>query len=136
MSEILGPAERPCGSCPYRKDVPSGVWHADEYAKLPKYDLPTPEQPMSLFLCHQQDGHVCAGWAGCHDTDELFALRLRQPELAPEERQKIHDYVSPVPLFESGQEAAEHGLAEYDAISSRALTLQRNLRRKGIVKEG
>ena len=29
---------KPCASCPYRCDVPSGVWHPDEYAKLEVYD--------------------------------------------------------------------------------------------------
>lgn len=24
----------PCETCPYRRDVPSGVWSADEYRKL------------------------------------------------------------------------------------------------------
>ena len=49
------PAPRPCDSCPYRQDVPSGIWAASEYAKLPAYDAPTCAQSARLFLCHQHD---------------------------------------------------------------------------------
>jgi hypothetical protein len=37
-SEALTCAARPCASCPYRKDVPSGIWAAHEYTKLLAYD--------------------------------------------------------------------------------------------------
>ncbi|MGQ5261052.1 DUF6283 family protein [Micromonospora sp. ZYX-F-536] len=110
-----GPAKAPCGTCPYRRDVPSGVWDASEYAKLPAYDAPTALQPGGLFLCHQADGRVCAGWAGCHDTDNLLALRLAALHgMDPDEVTATRDYVSPVPLFGSGTEAAEHGMAGID----------------------
>ncbi|MFD7961193.1 DUF6283 family protein [Streptomyces zaomyceticus] len=39
------PAPRPCASCPYRRDVPSGVWSRGDYVKLPLYDGPTWTQP-------------------------------------------------------------------------------------------
>lgn len=51
-SQVRGPAPQPCASCPYRRDVPSGIWAAEEYAKLPAYDADTPFQPPHLFLCH------------------------------------------------------------------------------------
>ena len=126
----LGPAARPCGSCPYRRDVPSGVWHAEEYAKLPLYDQPTYDQPEAAFFCHQQDGHLCAGWVGCHDTTQLLALRLPFHGLSEEELDKTHEYVSPVPLFESGKDAAVHGIREYDNPGPRADTVRRNLLRR------
>jgi hypothetical protein len=107
-----GPASSPCGTCPYRRDVPSGVWDAGEYAKLPDYDAPTALQPPGLFLCHQADGRVCAGWVGCHDSEELLALRLAALQgMNPQELAATRAYTSPVPLFGSGKEAAEHGLA-------------------------
>jgi hypothetical protein len=106
-------------SCPYRTDVPSGIWAAEEYAKLPRYDAPTMEQPPQAFLCHQMDrsapgARVCAGWAGCHDGGHLLALRfaLMQGTMTGEDADATIDYVSPVPLFASGAEAAEHGMAE------------------------
>lgn len=100
----------PCGSCPYRRDVPSGIWDASEYAKLPGYDGEIADQvaagAFGLFFCHQQDGNLCAGWVGCHDMAHMLATRLHR--VAPE----VYHYRSPVPLFTSGREAAQHGLAE------------------------
>lgn len=122
------PAKQPCGSCPYRRDVPSGIWSEDEYAKLPAFDRPTGEQPLAAFFCHQQDGRLCAGWVGTHDMVESLGLRMavacgvidRADQLA------ALDYVSPVPLFGSGAEAAAHGLADLESPDDRA---QRTIRR-------
>ncbi|MFI6512872.1 DUF6283 family protein [Streptosporangium sp. NPDC050855] len=120
------PAPRPCESCPYRKDVPSGVWAPEEYEKLREYDRPTGEQPPTVFLCHQQDrdsaSRICGGWAGCHDGDELLALRVATMtgRMTPEEAYAVTDYVSPVPLFSSGKEAADHGMAEVEQPSDQA----------------
>jgi hypothetical protein len=112
------PGKAPCGTCPYRRDVPSGVWHPREYAKLLRYDGETGDQLMNgatgLFFCHQQDGRLCAGWVGCHDTQHLLALRLSP--VAPE----TFTYESPVPLFGSGAEAAAHGLARVDDPDAKA----------------
>jgi hypothetical protein len=106
------PAKAPCYSCPYRRDVAAGIWHPDEYAKLPTYDGDTGEQIMKggigLFFCHQRDGKLCAGWVGCHDTVHLAALRFNRVDPA------TYDYESPVPLFASGAEAAEHGMSGVD----------------------
>lgn len=131
--EIRPPAPRACITCPYRLDTPSGVWSADEYQKLPAYDLPTGEQPTAVFLCHQHDGRACAGWAGCHDGDGLLALRLVgfRPELSPATAAAIRDYRSPVPLHSSGQAAAAHGLADLctpgpDADRARAKLLRQH----------
>lgn len=122
------PAPRPCASCPYRRDVPSGVWAAEEYEKLRAYDRPTMGQPPQVFLCHQKNrdaagGRVCAGWAGVHDGAHLLALRFAVLErrMTPEDVDSTIDYVSPAPLFGSGTEAAEHGLAEVDAPGVRAV---------------
>ena len=127
-----GPAARACGSCPYRRDVPSGVWHASEYRKLPAYDNDTMGQPPHLFLCHQQDGRVCAGWAGCHDGAHLLALRVAAMSgtLTDDELTATVDYVSPVPLFRSGAEAAAHGLADVDQPDERACRTIDTLTRK------
>lgn len=123
------PAPRPCDSCPYRQDVPSGIWAASEYAKLPAYDAPTYAQPARLFLCHQHDrdddrARVCSGWAGCHDGDHLLALRIAvaDGEITEEVAAAIRDYASPVPLFSSGAEAAVHGMREISKPSWDACT--------------
>lgn len=126
------PAKAPCRSCPYRRDVPSGVWSPEEYAKLPPYDLPTGEQPHGVFYCHQQDGRVCAGWAGCHDMNENLGLRLALAfeTLTPADVYAITEYQSPVPLFESGAAAAEHGLSEVERPGGSAVEMIQRLERK------
>lgn len=111
--QVRGPAPRPCESCPYRRDVPSGVWEAAEYDKLPAYDSDTALQPTGLFLCHQQNGRVCAGWVGCHG-DDLLGLRLAAATgaMSRADLAAALDYRSPVALFATGAKAAEHGKAE------------------------
>lgn len=115
----LPPAPRPCGACPYRQDVPSGVWSPEDYAKLPGFDGPTWQQVPRLFQCHLHDldddhARVCAGWAGCHDMDENMAVRvaLASGEITVETARAICRYESPVSLFASGAEAAVHGMRE------------------------
>lgn len=138
------PSPRPCASCPYRQDAPSGVWAASEYAKLPLYDEPTYAQPARLFLCHQHDrnddrARVCAGWAGCHDGDHLLALRVAVSagEIGVETADAIRDYVSPVPLFASGAEAAAHGVREIREPGADACTAIRKISRtRGDLTEG
>ncbi len=129
---VRGPAIAPCGSCPYRCDVPSGVWAAEEYEKLPPFDRPTGEQPLEVFLCHQQNGRLCAGWVGCHDMTESLGLRLALASgvVTVETAEQAMDYRSSVPLFESGAAAAEHGLRDVPAPSEDAIRVARRLHRK------
>ena len=119
-SSLRPPAPRPCDSCPYRRDVPSGVWAHEEYDKLRRYDAPTPDQPPALFQCHQADHdsdtrRICAGWAGCHGR-HLLALRIAlfEGRIEASTHQAAAEYVSPVPLFASGGEAAAHGQTDID----------------------
>lgn len=126
----LAPCKNPCGSCPYRQDVPSGVWAAEEYEKLPEYDEDTGNQPVGLFLCHQQDGHLCAGWAGTHDMDNTLAMRLAHHRMAGEEIEKTYDYVCPVPLWSSGREARDHGMANLETPDDKARRTIEKLTRK------
>lgn len=121
---------RPCTSCPYRRDVPSGVWHPDEYDKLPGYDGDVLEQfaagATGLFFCHQLSGEVCAGWAGCHDMANSLAMRMNAARIDP----AVYDYQSPIPLFGSGAEAAEHGkrgVAAPDAAAARVIRTVRRI---------
>lgn len=108
----IQPRPAPCRSCPYRKDVPSGVWHPDEYAKLPLYDKETGEQPPGLFMCHCGGGSMmCRGWLDTHGVEELLAIRvsLLLGTVSPE----IMDLPkSPVPLFPSGKAACDHGMRD------------------------
>jgi hypothetical protein len=100
-------APRPCASCPYRADVPAGIWDEAEYAKLPDYDRDTADQPYRGFGCHRGDGRLCAGWLGHRRPMDLLAVRIgviggSLPEV-------VASYTTDVPLFASGREAAEHG---------------------------
>lgn len=114
---LPSPPPVPCGSCPYRCDVPSGIWEADEYDKLPAYDGETFEQPLALFMCHQRDGRLCGGWLACHDKDHLLALRFTQVDPS------AYAYTTDVPVFASGAAAREHGLRDIDNPGPRALAL-------------
>ncbi len=128
MTDPPRPSAAPCGTCPYRRDVPAGIWSAEEYEKLPRFDGGTLDQLMQggtgLFFCHQNDGHLCAGWVGCHDVGHLFAVRVS--EVHP----STFDYVSPVPLFGSGAEAAAHGMSGIDDPGPDALAAIAKLERR------
>lgn len=99
---------QPCTDCPYRLDAPSGVWSAEDYGKLPRYDAETGSQPLEPFACHATPDFYCHGWAVCHSARgheyELLSLRLFAPGA---------EIPRPaVPLFASGTEAAAHGLRD------------------------
>ena len=99
----------PCASCPYRVGVPSGVWAREEYEMLRTYDGTILEQACNgateVLGCHQADGQLCSGWVGYRDLHDLLAARLHAAELDD----SVPGYQSPVPLFRSGAEAADHG---------------------------
>lgn len=111
VEKLAAVAKAPCKSCPYRCDVPSGLWDASEYDKLPRYDGSMVEQAIAgaggLFMCHQQDGNLCAGWVAAHGAHNLLAFRLNGGEVHP----AVWAYESPVPVFSSGREACDHGQA-------------------------
>jgi Family of unknown function (DUF6283) len=104
-----------CSACPYRRDVPSGIWVAEEYSKLTEYDAPTSEQPFGPFMCHAKTESYCHGWAVVHSNRgreyELIALRFAGCPTIPEPS---------VPLFDSGTEAANHGMADIGKPSEEA----------------
>jgi hypothetical protein len=133
MEEKTEPRARPCAACPYRQDAPSGLWAASEYDKLPPYDGQTWEQPQGLFMCHSGPDKICAGWAGCHDMENNLAVRLAASR-GEIELNEVTGYVSPVPLFASGIEAAEHGKRDLEAPSERtqkkAVALSRAISRR------
>lgn len=127
------PRPRPCASCPYRRNAPSGVWDRTEYAKLPEYDRDMAGQPAAVFHCHQgadsTGAHpVCSGWLGHRDPADLLAVRLGiitghvDPSCA--------EYTTQVPLFASGAEAAAHGTAEIETPGAEARAVIGKLVRK------
>lgn len=115
-------AKAPCISCPYRRDVPSGLWSEDEYVKLFAFDGSMTDQALtpaahSVFMCHQNDGKLCAGWVGTHGADNLLALRLRPVDPS------VWTYESPVKLWRSGAQAARHGMRDIDKPGKEARVL-------------
>jgi hypothetical protein len=118
MPDKLHVRPKPCATCPYRRDVPSGVWAPEEYAKLPIYDCTTTEQgeagAFEVFVCHTApETHVCSGWVATIDTDESMAIRIACAR-GQLDREEVESYTSPVPLFASGAEAAGHGMRDVD----------------------
>lgn len=131
MSEPLTCAAAPCKSCPYRQDVPSGVWDQSEYDKLPGYDGGMIDQlaagTAGVFMCHQQDGRLCAGWVACHGAENLVAFRFRGAEAHPD----VWDYATKVPVFESGRAARNHGMRDLESPGPQARKTIDRLLRKG-----
>lgn len=120
----------PCEACPYRRDVPSGVWSHAEYEKLRPYDQPTFGQPAAGFACHAAPAAFCHGWAVVHNSrgraNELLALRLHPCEVPK----------PTVPLFASGNAAADHGQKDIDNPSLKAqLTCQRLVKKHRRLRE-
>ena len=134
MTRLHPPARNPCGSCPYRRDVPSGVWNADEYRKLPGFDGETFEQSPTVFACHQQDGRLCAGWVAVNDMTRSLGLRMAvlNGMIHEEDVDTIVDYATDVPLFASGAEACEHGLRGIEQPDRAARRTIDKLVRKGV----
>jgi len=101
-----------CTACPYRRDVPSGVWAASEYDKLAGYDKETPDQPMGVFHCHATPEVICHGWAVVHGRQDkghdLLGLRLLAG-MGQFDFNQLDEVKEGVPLFSSGTEACEHG---------------------------
>jgi hypothetical protein len=124
-------AASPCVSCPYRRDVPSGIWDASEYERLPKFDGTLAEQALAgalhLFGCHQDDGRLCAGWIAAHGAENLLAVLVRGAlRIDP----AVFDFESPVPVFGSGREARAHGLRDIDHPGQEARRMMARIERK------
>jgi hypothetical protein len=136
MSDITAPAAAPCASCPYRRDVPEGVWSENEYDKLPPYDDETAHQPVAVFMCHQQDGRVCAGWAGCHDMNHALAVRMLAFTAEPDVLEAILDYETDVQLWDSGQQACDHGKSGIARPGPRAVRMIEMLEAKQLRQGG
>ena len=126
----MKPRKTPCASCPYRRDVPSGIWAASDYVKLYAYDGSTSDQAinggMRVFQCHQSPGKdVCAGWAAVAGNYDCLALRLASSLDPNVDVPAVLHYTTDVPLFGSGAEAAQHGMRDiyhpsWTAIEARA----------------
>jgi Family of unknown function (DUF6283) len=135
MTKTLAVAKRPCASCPYRKDAPSGLWARHEYDKLLSYDGEIIDQlkngAVATFWCHQRNGKLCAGWIATHGAANLLAMQLNAPKVPRE----TWEYTTDVPLFGSGAEARKHGLKDLKKPGRKAVRLMDALVEKGLAKE-
>ena len=90
-------------------------------------DMVERERELVVLLLRPQPRRMteelCAGWVGCHDTVELLALRMNRVDPS------VYDYVSPVPLHESGAAAAEAGMADIEDPSPRTMAKAAQLQR-------
>lgn len=78
MSRAFAP--EPCGSCPYRTDVPVGTWHRSEFENLLANDRS--EMGGNVFGCHRfrlrpEEADVCAGWYLDQQRRGYPSIRLR-----------------------------------------------------------
>lgn len=124
MSELDIKPE-PCLTCPYRKDVPSGVWDREEYEKLRLYDDVFPMQT-AIFLCHgsRDAGHdiACKGWVMVHQ--DSIAVRLAQST----GKLSFEAFTPTVcKLHKSGNAAADFGERDLKRPKRKALTVIRKL---------
>lgn len=134
--KVSKPRKNPCASCPYRKNVPSGVWDETEYSKLPRYDGEIHEQSsIAIFRCHQlAEDNICSGWLGHRDEpDDLLAVRLGL--MRGDLDLSCLDYATDVPLFESGAAAAEHGMKQILDPGDDAVAVIRKITRKHHILE-
>jgi hypothetical protein len=113
----LMPRPRPCSSCPYRADAPSGVWAREEYEKLPGYDGEIIDQAQAgrtgPFLCHSHNVRLCSGWVAHRDhPSDLLAIRLgvAQGWISPD----VYGHTAAVALHVSGAAACACGLRDMD----------------------
>lgn len=131
-------APAPCGSCPYRRDTPPGVWDASEYEKLrhfgfdPEAGIPP---TIAVFLCHQTHllgrETVCRGWLTVEQDSPAVRLALSRGEVTAAQ------VYAPalVPLYATGDEAADAGLAAVERPPLAARRLATRLHRKGVGRQ-
>ncbi len=131
MSEPLHVAPRPCTTCPYRKDTPPGLWAASEYERLAEFD--GHGNIGHVFLCHQTHATgvdtACKGWLWVHQDDASVRVAQLAGKVTPE--QVAAD--PQVPLYASGAEARDAGLAGVERPSAAARRAMSKLRRTGVV---
>jgi hypothetical protein len=88
------------------------------------YDGGTGEQAakgaFGVFVCHQGDGKLCAGWAAVHGNRDCLALRLAASLDPDVDVSAVLGYATDVPLWGSGAEAAAHGRRDIEEPSPAA----------------
>jgi len=108
---MLHADKRPCSTCPYRRDTAPGIWDASEYERLPDWDEGSTTIQVGLFLCHnsafKEPDVLCRGWLSVASESIAVRLAMADGKIDPDE---VYAEVD-VPLYDSGQEACDAGLA-------------------------
>jgi hypothetical protein len=99
MSRAFAP--EPCGSCPYRRDVVVGTWHADEFENLLAHDA----DPIrgAVFGCHRfrmrrDTADVCAGWFLDQQRRGFPSIQLRVAIMRADDEPRVTDGGHPLYL--------------------------------------
>ena len=139
VAEPLHVAPRPCGTCPYRRDTPPGVWAPEEYEKLRTYDdavghVNGEHLNLAVFLCHQTNATgidtACKGWLAVHPDHVAVRLAQLRGSLTPEQVWAP----CPVDVYDSGTEAADAGLAGVPNPTHEAQSAMKKLKRQGAAR--
>lgn len=147
--------KRACSSCPYRRDVPSGVWAREHYELLRDMDsrrtikvpmlgpndetvmVDAPNPNPGTFHCHQSNATgrptVCRGWLSVERNS--IGVRLLA-SFGGIEYEDIPDEDESATYYSSGTEAAEAGLRDIENPSSEARLLCRKLVGRGAGRWG
>lgn len=101
---------KPCGSCPYRTDVPTAHWAREEFADL----LKTERDPLGrVYGCHKKNGSICVGWLMNQDGRGFPSIALRMALSAHGVTREYLDRLkSPAPLYESVEEMVRANFPE------------------------
>ena len=134
MSELIVKKE-PCLTCPYRLDVPSGVWSFEEYEKLRLFDEGSEMPCLSTFLCHQStvagQQIACKGWLMVHRDSVAVCLACLTGQVDAETCFEEPE----AELHESGNAAADFGQRDLKRPKKKALKVIDKLRNTGKFRE-
>lgn len=75
MTATKNACTKPCGTCPYRRSTPLGVWDKAEYDNLRDQDRR--EFGGSTFGCHLGDDTYCRGWLADQKKRGVPSIMLR-----------------------------------------------------------
>lgn len=107
---------QPCSTCPYAKATPPGIWHPEEYEKLPRYDereltLDDDVRPLLRpFGCHNravERDTLCRGWLSVHGDSLAVRVLILEGKIKPSDVPPENE----PGLYASGREACDAGLA-------------------------
>lgn len=105
--------DKPCATCPYRRDAKLALWSEEEFIKLRQQDA----DPLTgaVYGCHSsavkpaEERRPCAGWLLDQKRRGLPAIQLRLALIRNEAARALMDRLDPggVELYDSIEEMHE-----------------------------